>query len=83
MTSPEGQQIRTHQSGVYWRTSILLPSQPVTTTTARKVQGKEVRTAPQAEDLSESSSEEDRSRIQRLRTAAAAKQVQQRATTSS
>jgi hypothetical protein len=48
-------------------------------TAARKVQGQEVRTAPQAEETSE----EDRSCIQRVwAAAAAAKEVQQRATTS-
>jgi hypothetical protein len=75
-------QIRSHQTGVYWRPSVLLPSQPVTTATASKVRGKQVRTALQAEESSASSSEEGRSCIRRLQTPAAAKQqIQQKATT--
>jgi hypothetical protein len=53
-----------HQSGVYWRPFSLLPSQPVTTTTAIKMRGREIRTAPRAEEA--------RSCILRLRTAEAA-----------
>jgi hypothetical protein len=60
--------------GIYWRPSILLPSQPVTTTKARKMRGKAVRTAPQAAETSAPSSEEGHSCTQRLRTAAATKQ---------
>jgi hypothetical protein len=72
-------QIRSHQN---WRASILLPPQTVTTTTARKVRGKEIRTVPQAKESATSSSEEGRSCIRRLRAAASAKhQVPQTATT--
>lgn len=74
-------EICSHETGVYWRLSVLLPSQLVTTTTARKVRGKEVWTAPQPEEPLASSSEEDRSCSQRPRTAAAAKEVQARPTT--
>jgi hypothetical protein len=70
---------RIYQTSVYWCPSILLPSQPVTTTT-RKLGGKEARTASHAEE-STSSSNEGRSCNQRLRPAAAVNEVQSRPTT--
>jgi hypothetical protein len=68
-------EICNHQTSICWHPSILLPSQPVTVTAVRKMQGQELRTAPQAEKSSASSSEKGRRCIQCVRTAAAAKQV--------